>query len=110
MFYQVQVSYIFFFSPLRFILKPFLPRLLPVFFLGVIKIVILSVRKVLYKWNPLLLLLLIIITVPQFCSVYILYFCFSLFRILDAWKSMRTSYLNVTVLVDWITSWMPKIP
>ncbi|KAF4077972.1 hypothetical protein AMELA_G00194120 [Ameiurus melas] len=30
--------------------------------------------------------------------------------ILDALKSMRKSYLNVTVLVDWITSWMPKTP
>ncbi|MCJ8741455.1 hypothetical protein PDJAM_G00070900 [Pangasius djambal] len=30
--------------------------------------------------------------------------------ILDVWESMRTSYLNVTVWVDWITSWMPKLP
>ncbi|KAG7323706.1 hypothetical protein KOW79_013408 [Hemibagrus wyckioides] len=30
--------------------------------------------------------------------------------ILETWKSMRMSYLNMTVWVDWITSWMPKFP
>ncbi|XP_060750413.1 uncharacterized protein si:dkey-261l7.2 isoform X2 [Tachysurus vachellii] len=30
--------------------------------------------------------------------------------ILDTWKITRMSYLNMTVWVDWIASWMPKFP
>ncbi|TSP79480.1 hypothetical protein Baya_10354 [Bagarius yarrelli] len=31
-------------------------------------------------------------------------------HILDVWKSARRSYLNTTAWVDWIHSWMPKLP
>lgn len=30
--------------------------------------------------------------------------------ILDVWKSARKSYLNTTVWIDWISSWMAKLP
>ncbi|GAA6111476.1 uncharacterized protein si:dkey-261l7.2, partial [Tachysurus ichikawai] len=30
--------------------------------------------------------------------------------ILDTWKITRMSYLNMTVWVDWLASWMPKFP
>lgn len=31
-------------------------------------------------------------------------------RILDMWKFIRKSYLNTTAWVDWISSWIPKLP
>ncbi|XP_076874725.1 uncharacterized protein LOC143525093 isoform X1 [Brachyhypopomus gauderio] len=31
-------------------------------------------------------------------------------RILDAWTGARKSYLNVTVWVDWLNSWIPRVP
>uniref|UniRef100_A0A8C2B0D2 Si:dkey-261l7.2 n=1 Tax=Cyprinus carpio TaxID=7962 RepID=A0A8C2B0D2_CYPCA len=31
-------------------------------------------------------------------------------RILDTWDSIRTSYLNTAVWVDWLNTWIPKLP
>ncbi|KAI4900690.1 hypothetical protein NFI96_033775 [Prochilodus magdalenae] len=30
--------------------------------------------------------------------------------ILDVWKDLRKSYLNMTVWMDWLSPWMPNIP
>ncbi|KAL7859723.1 hypothetical protein SRHO_G00148700 [Serrasalmus rhombeus] len=30
--------------------------------------------------------------------------------IVDVWKNVRKSYLNVTVWVDWLNSWVPNMP
>ncbi|NP_001373437.1 uncharacterized protein LOC569751 precursor [Danio rerio] len=30
--------------------------------------------------------------------------------IIDTWSTMRKSYLNTTVWVDWINTWIPKLP
>lgn len=37
-------------------------------------------------------------------------FIYSLFRILDKWVFMRKNYFNTTAWVDWLNSWIPKLP